>query len=128
MVTAITNDIKIIVEVEFQQKQPSGFVMENIFAYRITIINKSDFTVKLLRRHWYINDCQNSVREVEGDGVVGLQPIIEPGCQHQYVSGCNIKSDIGKMYGYYIMEQLIDGKELKVTIPAFNLVVPYLMN
>ncbi len=128
MVTAITNDIKIIVEVEFQQKQPNNFSLENIFAYRITIENNSEYTIKLLRRHWFINDATHPQREVEGDGVVGLQPIIEPGNTHQYVSGCNIKSDIGKMYGYYTMEQLIDGKEFKVTIPSFNLIVPYVMN
>jgi ApaG protein len=128
MVTAITNDIKIIVEVEFQQKQPNGYVMENIFAYRITIENHSDYTIKLLRRHWFINDSTNIKREVEGEGVVGLQPVIEPGNSHQYVSGCNIKSDFGKMYGYYTMEKLIDGKEFKVNIPAFNLIVPYAMN
>lgn len=128
MVTAITNDIKIIVEVEFQQKQPNGYVMENIFAYRITIENQSDYTIKLLRRHWFINDSTNIKREVEGEGVVGLQPVIEPGNSHQYVSGCNIKSDFGKMYGYYTMEKLIDGKEFKVNIPAFNLIVPYAMN
>ena len=128
MVTAITNDIKIIVEVEFQQKQPNGLVHENIFAYRITIENNSEYTIKLLRRHWYINDSAHAKREVLGDGVVGLQPVIEPGNSHQYVSGCNIKSDIGKMYGYYIMEQLLDGKEFKVTIPSFNLIVPFVMN
>lgn len=128
MVTAITNDIKIIVEVEFQQKQPNGNLIENIFAYRITIENNSDYTIKLLRRHWFINDSTFTQREVEGEGVVGLQPIIEPGNSHQYVSGCNIKSDLGKMYGYYTMEQLIDGSQFKVTIPSFNLIVPYLMN
>ena len=128
MVTAITNDIKIIVVVEFQQKQPNGIVMENIFAYRITIENHSEQTIKLLRRHWYITDCTHAQREVEGEGVVGLQPIIEPGNRHQYVSGCNIKSDFGKMYGFYSFEQLVDGKALKVVIPAFNLIVPYRMN
>ncbi|MCX6189264.1 MAG: Co2+/Mg2+ efflux protein ApaG [Bacteroidetes bacterium] len=128
MVAAITNDIKIIIEVEFQQKQPNGLLMENIFAYRITIENQSDHTVKLLRRHWFIIDSAYSQREVEGEGVVGLQPIIEPGGIHQYVSGCNIKSDIGKMYGFYTIEKLIDGKKFKVTIPSFNLVVPYILN
>jgi len=128
MVTAITRDIKIIVESEFQQKQPAGFLLENIFAYRITIENNSDFTVKLLRRHWYISDSTHVKREVQGEGVVGLQPVIEPGNTHQYVSGCNIKSDFGKMHGYFIMEQLIDGKQFKVIIPSFNLILPFLLN
>ncbi len=128
MVTAITNDIQIIVEVEFQQKQPAGMLMENIFAYRVTIQNKSDFTITVLRRHWFIHDCQHTIREVEGEGVVGIQPRIVPGAQYQYVSGCNIKSDIGKMHGYYTVERHIDGKIIKVVIPSFNMIVPYLMN
>lgn len=128
MITAITNDIKISVEVEFQQKQPNGLVMENIFAYRISIENNSEYTVKLLRRHWFIVDAGFPKREVQGEGVVGLQPVIEPGQSHQYVSGSNIKSDFGRMNGYYILERLVDGREMKVTIPAFNLVLPYRLN
>ncbi len=128
MITAITNDIKITVEVEFQQKQPNGLVMENIFAYRITIENNSEYTVKLMHRHWFIWDAGFPKREVQGEGVVGLQPVIEPGQYHKYVSGSNIKSDFGRMSGYYIIERLVDGKELKVTIPSFNLILPYRLN
>src|SRR2546423_14770691 len=104
MITSITNDIKITVEVEFQQRQPNGTIEENIFAYRITIENNSDYTIKLLRRHWFIIDTCFPQREVEGEGVVGLQPILEPGASHRYISGCNIKSDFGQMKGYYVME------------------------
>jgi ApaG protein len=128
MITAITNDVKISVEVEFQQRQPNGSIEENIFAYRITIENNSDYTIKLLRRHWFIKDSGFPQREVEGEGVVGLQPVLEPGASHRYISGCNIKSDFGQMKGYYLMERMVDGKEFKVTIPAFNLVLPIRLN
>jgi ApaG protein len=128
MITAITNDVKITVEVEFQQRQPNGSIEENIFAYRITIENNSDYTIKLLRRHWFIKDSGFPQREVEGEGVVGLQPVLEPGASHRYISGCNIKSDFGQMKGYYLMERMVDGKDFKVTIPAFNLILPIRLN
>jgi len=68
------------------------------------------------------------MREVEGEGVVGQQPILEPGQKHQYVSGCNLRSGFGKMFGTYLMEKVVDGTEFEVAIPEFNMVVPYLMN
>jgi ApaG protein len=65
---------------------------------------------------------------VEGEGVVGQQPVIEPGESHEYVSGCNLKSGLGKMYGHYTMERIVDGKQLKVNIPVFNMIVPFKLN
>jgi ApaG protein len=99
-----------------------------MFAYRITIANQSEYTVKLLRRHWYITDSVHGTSEVEGEGVVGQQPVLEPGETHQYVSGCAIKSDIGKMYGTYLMERSIDGQFFEVKIPEFLLVAPFYNN
>jgi ApaG protein len=81
-----------------------------------------------MRRHWYIFDTIGTVREVEGEGVVGLQPVLEPGEVHEYVSGCNLKSTIGKMIGNYTMERIMDGKSFKVDIPEFTMMVPHLMN
>ena len=99
-----------------------------VFAYRITIRNDSAQTVRLRRRHWHIYDANGTVREVEGEGVVGQQPILEPGEQHQYVSGCNLKTGLGKMSGTYLMERIADGREFAVQIPEFTLVVPYRLN
>ena len=99
-----------------------------MFAYKIDIRNDSEFTVKLLRRHWYIHDANGVVREVEGEGVVGRQPVLEPGEAHQYVSGCNLKSGVGKMRGTYLMERLANGQEFTVEIPEFTLMVPYRLN
>ena len=98
------------------------------FAYKIIIENNSEFTVKLLRRHWYIYDSNAVVREVEGEGVVGQQPVLEPGESHEYVSGCNLKTGIGKMRGTYTMERLVDGSLFTVNIPEFVLIVPYKLN
>ncbi len=84
--------------------------------------------MKLLRRHWHIYDANGVVREVEGEGVVGQQPVLEPGDSHQYVSGCNLKTGLGKMRGTYQMERLADGRNFTVEIPEFTLVVPYRLN
>lgn len=128
MPTAITNDIKITVETAYQNSRVANPDGDHMFAYRITIENHSDYTIKLLKRHWYIIDSLNDKTEVEGDGVIGQQPVLEPGESHQYVSGCAIRSDIGKMFGTYLMEQQIDGKLFEVTIPEFKLIAPFRMN
>ncbi|KAA9338222.1 Co2+/Mg2+ efflux protein ApaG [Hymenobacter busanensis] len=99
-----------------------------VFAYKIDIRNRSEYTVKLLRRHWHIHDANGVVREVEGEGVVGQQPTLEPGDAHQYVSGCNLKTGIGKMRGTYLMERVADGRTFEVDIPEFTLVVPFRLN
>jgi ApaG protein len=88
----------------------------------------SDQTIQLRRRHWHIHDAGRPVKEVEGEGVVGLQPLLEPGGIHSYVSGCNLKSGLGKMYGVYTMERIMDGKQFKVRIPEFTMLVPFKLN
>lgn len=128
MVTATTQGIRVTVETEYQPEYSSPAQMHYVFTYRVTITNEGDHTIKLLRRHWYIRDTNQSPYEVEGEGVVGKNPTLEPGQKHQYVSGCNLKSGVGKMYGSYLMERVLDGKTFEVEIPEFNMVVPYRLN
>jgi ApaG protein len=128
MVTAITEGVKVSVETNYQPEYSSPTQMHFVFTYRITIENYSDYSVKLQRRHWFIHDANNTVREVEGEGVVGQQPILEPGETHQYVSGCNLRSGLGKMHGIYLMEKIMDGKTFDVIIPEFNMIAPYILN
>jgi ApaG protein len=128
MVTQITEGIKVTVETEYQPDYSSPRQFHYVFTYRITIENHSNYTIQLQRRQWIISDSNNVVKEVEGEGVVGQQPVLESGQMHQYVSGCNLKTGIGKMQGNYTMERIIDGKKFKVNIPEFTLVVPYLNN
>lgn len=128
MITEITEGVKVSVETEYQPEYSSPSQFHFVFTYRITIENESEYTVKLLRRHWYVHDANSRVKEVEGEGVVGQQPTLEPGQLHQYVSGCNIKSGLGKMYGTYQMERIVDGKEFEVNIPEFTMIVPYKLN
>lgn len=124
----ITQGVKVIVETEYQPSYSSPSQYHYVFTYKITIENHSEFTIQLKRRHWHIFDAGFTVREVEGEGVVGLQPLLEPGESHQYVSGCNLKSGIGKMVGTYQMERIVDGTQFSVNIPEFVMVAPLRMN
>ncbi|SHI55561.1 ApaG protein [Hymenobacter daecheongensis DSM 21074] len=128
MNTTTTQGVTVSVTTNYLPDYSSPTQEHYVFAYKIDILNGSEYTMKLLRRHWYIYDANGVVREVEGEGVVGQQPVLEPGESHQYVSGCNLKSGLGKMRGTYQMERLADGKEFTVEIPEFTLVVPYRLN
>jgi len=125
MVTSITQGVKVSVETEYQPEYSSPSQHHYVFTYKISIENNSDHTMQLLSRLWNIIDLTYHKRVVEGEGVVGQQPVLEPGQSHQYVSGCNLKSGIGKMFGSYTMERLIDGKKVKVIIPEFTMVAPF---
>ena len=128
MVQQITEGISITVETFYNKEQSNPVIGEYTFAYRVSIDNFSNFPVKLLRRHWFIFDSNGSYREVEGEGVVGQQPILEPGESFQYVSGAGIRTDMGKMRGAYQMENMLNKKLLNVEIPEFELIAPYKMN
>ncbi|MBC7426450.1 MAG: ApaG domain, partial [Bacteroidia bacterium] len=77
---------------------------------------------------WFITDASFETREVEGEGVVGRQPVLQPGESHTYMSGCQLQSEIGKMWGYYTLERQITSDLIDVEIPIFELVVPWLKN
>jgi ApaG protein len=117
-----------MVETFYQPTQSNPLNSEYLFAYRITIENQTLYPVKLLSRHWHIIDSNGTHREVQGEGVVGRQPIIEPGDSYQYTSAAGLRSDIGKMYGTYLIENLFNKKKFTVLIPEFQLLVPAKMN
>jgi ApaG protein len=128
MNTLITNGIAISVEIFYQQSQSDVRSHKYVYAYRVTIDNKSNSTVQLLRRHWFICDSLGEKREVEGEGVIGLQPTLNPGESHQYVSWCPMSNDIGKMYGTFLMVTRPENKEFFVRIPEFKLIAPHRLN
>ncbi|CAA9323379.1 MAG: ApaG protein [uncultured Cytophagales bacterium] len=128
MTTEITEGVKVTVLTEFQPEYSSPAQAHYVFTYKISIENCSEYTVQLLRRHWFIYDANGSLREVEGEGVVGQQPVLEPGETHEYISGCNLKTGIGKMKGTYLMERVVDAKQFRVRIPEFTMIVPYRLN
>ncbi|MXV14676.1 Co2+/Mg2+ efflux protein ApaG [Hufsiella ginkgonis] len=128
MVTEITDGVKVSVETIYQSEYSNPGSEHFMFAYKVRIENLGRYSVQLMRRHWFIFDSNGTHREVEGEGVVGVQPVIEPGENHEYVSGCNLKTDIGTMKGSYQVKRLIDNEEFEVTIPEFYLVAPYKLN
>lgn len=128
MVTAITHKIKVSVETFYQPDYSYPMGQHFMFAYRITIENSGRDSVQLLRRHWYIVDGVAQQREVEGEGVVGEQPVIRSGEKYEYISGCDLKTDMGKMYGTYLMENLQTGKNFHVIIPEFYMMTPMKLN
>lgn len=128
MVTAITEGIRVSVTTEYQHEYSSPSDSHFVFTYKIRIENDSDYMVQLLRRHWYIYDSIGTRKEVEGEGVVGKQPFIAPHEVYEYVSGCNLTTDMGKLHGVYTMHRLIDDSEIEVEIPEFTLITPYKLN
>ena len=128
MNSIITHGIEISVKTRYYAPQSDPRNNHYFFVYEITITNKSDYTVKLLKRHWDITDALGEKREVEGEGVVGETPSLEPAQSFSYNSGCNFVTDIGKMSGYYTMKKLVDQSEFNVAIPEFVMVLPAKLN
>jgi len=101
------------------------------FAYTITISNEGEQPVQLLSRHWIITDADNDVQEVRGEGVVGEQPLIEPGASFRYTSGATLGTPVGCMEGSYTMalcevqpQTTAAASHFEVPIPAFSLHTP----
>jgi ApaG protein len=128
MISKISEGVEISIESFYQADYSNPANNEYMFAYRITIENHNNFSVKLLRRRWNIFDSNGEYRDVEGEGVVGVQPVLQTGRQFEYVSGCNLRSELGRMFGSYEMENLNNKKVFKVNIPPFDLIAPLKMN
>ena len=96
---------------------------QHFWAYRIIIQNSSGSTVQLVSRYWHITDAEGRVEEVEGEGVVGVQPVLKDGEEFTYTSGCPLNSTSGIMFGKYIFQHE-SGDLFEVEIPAFPLDLP----
>ena len=123
MYRALTHDIEITVEPFYLEEQSEPDENRFVWGYRIVIVNHSDDTVQLRDRYWRITDAIGQVDEISGEGVVGEQPILAPGDQFEYSSGCPLDTSSGMMVGQYRMERQ-DGESFMVDIPAFSLDVP----
>lgn len=126
-ISATTEGVRVEVVAIFLPEQSDISVDRYVFAYRITITNESELTVQLQRRHWFICEASGSVREVEGEGVVGEQPIIEPGESHEYTSGAVLELPSGSMRGTYRMLRE-DGSNFDALIPEFELSMPRVLH
>lgn len=124
----ISHDIKVSVQVAYQGFHAPDFPEHHLFAYRIHLENLGKNPVQLLNRYWMITDGFGRKRYVEGPGVIGQQPVLQPGKQFQYTSGCPIQTEAGAMEGTYEFVNLLNGQHFEVMIPKFLLWAPQLSN
>lgn len=120
----VVHDIDISVQTQYLSEQSDPKKGRYAFAYTIGIENHGADAVKLLSRHWRITDDNNQVEEVRGEGVVGLQPLIQPGQKFVYTSGAVLTTQFGTMQGSYTMAKP-DGSRFDAEIPAFLLSRPH---
>jgi ApaG protein len=108
-----------------EQSDPSSD--RYVFAYTVTISNTGTVAAQLISRHWVINDAENVTQEVNGLGVVGEQPLLQPGESFEYTSGTAMATPVGTMQGAYQMVAE-DGKKFDAEIPPFTLSMPRVLH
>lgn len=128
MVQQITKGIKISVKTKYAGTLYRNYRLYHNFSYYITIENTSLQTVQLTNRFWKIFDSLNNTEIVEGEGVVGQTPVLEPQDIYNYKSGCFLSSTIGAMTGYYTMVNIETHQTFEVKIPTFQLSTPVSLN
>jgi ApaG protein len=116
-------DFSITVRPQFLPEHSSPEEEQFVFAYTVTIRNTGETTAQLVSRHWIITDANNRIEEVKGEGVVGEQPILQPGEAFEYTSGCPLPTPVGSMKGSYLFVAE-DGTQFEAAIPEFVLSIP----
>jgi len=119
--------IQVTVRVKYLSEQSDEADNRFVFTYTITVSNEGDQAVKLLARHWVITDANQHIQAVNGKGVVGEQPVINPGQSFEYTSGTVLATQVGTMSGSYQMS-LEDGTEFTVPVKQFVLSVPRVLH
>ena len=115
-----TNGLRITVSPRFSPEHSDASEPRYLFIYHIRIENVGERTARLTWRHWFIHDDVAGDTEVQGEGVVGEQPVLAPGDVHEYESFCVLQAPSGSMVGYYVFRSP-DGNEFKADIPKFDL-------
>ncbi|HHB78954.1 MAG TPA: Co2+/Mg2+ efflux protein ApaG [Saprospiraceae bacterium] len=123
----VTKGVEIKVVTSFSVRDSDIMGEQFVFRYTVRITNRNSFAIKLLKRRWQIFDSLGMMNIVHGDGVIGQNPIIEPGASYEYSSWSRIKSEIGEMQGAYLMEK-DSGDTFWVDIPIFELIYPGKLN
>ena len=123
MPTEVTAGVRVSVRSIYLEDRSDPADDRYAFAYQIQITNEGTRTVQLQRRHWIITNGNGEVEEVEGEGVVGEQPVLAPGAVHEYTSGAIIETPFGTMEGSYQMTDE-EGQVLDIAIPRFTLERP----
>ena len=121
--TAETDGILVRVRPSYLAGQSDPEAGRWVWAYQVEVVNLTGAAVQLMARRWTITDALGRVEEVRGPGVVGEQPVIEPGDSYAYASGCPLTTPSGSMVGAYFMQDA-EGRMFEAAIPAFSLDVP----
>ncbi len=121
--TAVTADVRVDVRARYSDEHSAPAASRWFFLYTIRITNEGDATVQLLNRHWTIVDGTGHTEEVHGPGVVGEQPVLEPGQGFEYTSGCPLPTPFGSMAGIFEMQHA-DGTEFEAEVALFQLMQP----
>lgn len=128
MSTATTRGVTVTVRPSYLPEQSNPAAGRWLFAYEITVRNAGPVTVQLLNRHWVITNGEGTTDEVRGPGVVGHQPVLAPGEQFTYTSGCPLDTPVGTMHGEYDMVVVETGEHFDAVIAPFRLAVPSALN
>lgn len=119
--------IEVVALAEYIEAQSRPDDDHHVFAYHITIRNTGTQAARLLTRHWIITDASGKVQQVQGEGVIGKQPLLAPGESFNYTSGCVLATAVGTMQGSYRMEAA-DGHRFDAEIPLFVLAMPRVLH
>ncbi len=122
-----TRGIRVQVESRYLAEQSSPRENQYLFAYHIRISNEGDGRAQLISRRWTISDTEGNVEHVNGPGVVGEQPVLDPGDVFEYTSFCPLRTTVGSMHGTYQMVTP-DGDEFDAVISPFTLATPNALN
>lgn len=127
MSEAVTGNIRIKVHQRYLPEHSNPISSRWLFGYQVAISNEGSEPVRLVTRHWVITDANGDTEEVEGVGVIGETPIIEPGETYRYSSFCPLKTPFGSMHGSYGMVRP-DGESFQADVNTFTLVTPDAIN
>jgi len=119
--------IEVAAATQYLAEQSDEAAGRFVFAYTITLRNTGSVAAQLISRHWIITDAEHQVQEVKGAGVVGQQPLLQPGESFEYTSGTAIATAVGTMKGAYQMVAA-DGTRFEAPIPEFTLSVPRVLH
>ena len=123
-----THGVQIGVESIFQPGHSFPHRSQYLHVYTVHITNYNEYAVQLISRHWDITEADGTKKVVDGEGVVGEQPVIDSNGSHSYSSFCVLAFPIGMMSGYYNMMRMDTGETFSVAIPEFQLVMPDVLN
>ena len=127
MSDATTRGVRVQVATSYLPERSAPAEGRYFFAYRVRIANLGEETVQLVSRHWVITDGDGRVEHVQGPGVVGEQPVLEPGEAFEYTSFCPLPTPIGSMHGTYQMVT-VSGERFDAVIAPFTLAMPHALN